>query len=176
MSDLDAGRLVEALGVYERIALAGLRNPAHLDWLTLLPSSQVRAHLVTLVDAGLIGSGAEVELSPLTAVAADLPVDAATRERIAELQAYWAAHAPHEAGVLHGSPGFWTQWWLILTAHHRWPVDRAMPRDEPLGAPAAGPLHFDVVMPALPGFYEREWVENIDRGLLGRLAADGWME
>jgi hypothetical protein len=121
--------LAAAFGVYERIALAGMRNPAHLDWLTLLPSSQVRAQLDVLVEVGLVrvleasdGASATVELPPLETLGG-LALDDATRERLAGLRGYWLAHAPHEAGVLHGSPGFWTQWWLILARHHAWPAE-----------------------------------------------------
>jgi DNA-binding CsgD family transcriptional regulator len=173
--------LAAALGVYERIALAGMRNPAHLDWLTLLPSSQVREQLDVLVEVGLVrvleasdGASATVELPPLETLGG-LALDDATRERLAGLRGYWLAHAPHEAGVLHGSPGFWTQWWLILARHHSWPAEQPIPRDRPLGAPSAGPLLMDLVMPDLPGFYRREWVENLDRGIMARLAADDWL-
>ena len=52
---------------------------------------------------------------------------------------------------------------------------RGPERDRSLGAPDAGPLLMDVVMPDLPGFYHREWVENLDRGIMARLAADDWL-
>jgi len=152
--------LQEALWLYERIAIRGTRDALVLDWLTLLPSASVQQRLRVLMALGLLEvERGEVRLPPIDrqALVGAAGLDDAVVRRLVAQQRYWDEWHParDDGAVLHGARGYWEHWWTVLEG---WGPE---------------PMAMDAVMPARPGFWNRNWLEFIHREWLAQLTTEG---